>query len=514
MPTFSRVYSAQPHYLKGSIVTVEIDISKGLHSFSIVGLPDKAVEEARDRVGSAIKNSGFTSPKSKNQKLVVSLAPAQLRKTGSYFDVAIAIGYLLSSEEIIFDPSGKVFIGELSLNGDVMPVRGVLAIAHAARDAGYTEIYVPTNNAAEAALVGGLTVYPITNLLALIQHIDEQQLVINAETGKEENPYQMTACEPTVIDQSAARTPIIDFADIRGQETAKRGLEIAAAGGHNVAMYGPPGTGKTMLAKAFAHLLPSLDRDDVLEVTSIHSIAGTLRETMITNPPFRSPHHTASYVSVIGGGSDPRPGEVTLAHKGVLFMDEFPLFDSRVLESLRQPLEDRVVTITRAKGSATFPTAFMLVAAMNPPPDNATAAQIERHRRKISGPIMDRIDIWFPVEHLEYSKLSDDSLRGEDSTADVRERVMRARAIQHQRFKKWNRTIKLNAHMTVKDIDNIQLLDSVTDVLNTSAKKLKLSPRSYHRVIKLARTIADLAKAPDITESHILEALQYRPKDV
>lgn len=491
---FSRLYSAQTNALNGHIITVEVDISKSfLAAFSVVGLPDKAVEEARDRVSSAIKNSGFDNPKSAQQKIVVSLSPASLKKEGSNYDLAIALGYLLSNEDLEFDPEGKIFLGELALNGEIRPIKGVLPLVQTAKEKGFQEIFVPEQNAEEAALVGEVDIYPVKTLSEVISHLD--------------GGAKITPQNPTSWEYEQPKT-ISDFSDVAGQYEVKRGLEIAAAGGHNIAMYGPPGTGKTMLAKAFTGILPPLSEGEALEVTGIHSIAGTLRETILTHPPFRSPHNTSSYVSVIGGGAVPKPGEVTLAHKGVLFLDEFPEFDRRVLESLRQPLEDRVIQISRAKGSAVFPTNFILVAAMNPPDPNATAADIARYERKISGPIMDRIDMWVNVDHVPYEDLGKGS-EGREKSHQIARRVLEARSKQKNRFGKE----KLNSEMSAKDLANLVILSrEVEELLNTTARKLKLSPRSYHRVIKLARTIADLENSETIEQNHILEALQFRPK--
>jgi magnesium chelatase family protein len=491
---FSRLYSAQTNALQGHIITVEVDISKSfLHAFSVVGLPDKAVEEARDRVSSAIKNSGFDNPKSSQQKIVVSLSPASLKKEGSTYDLAIALGYLLSNEVLAFNPEEKIFLGELALNGELRPIHGTLPLVETAKKEGFKEVFVPYDNREEAGLISDIAIFPAKTLQEVIDHL----------LGKKQIEQQ----EKTVWSYTKPMT-VSDFSDVSGQYDVKRGLEIAASGGHNIAMYGPPGTGKTMLAKAFTGILPELSEKEALEVTSIHSIAGTLRGTVITHPPFRAPHNTASYVSVIGGGTTPKPGEVTLAHRGVLFLDEFPEFDRRVLESLRQPLEDRTVNISRAKGSVTFPTNFILIAAMNPPPHNATAADIVRYERKISGPIMDRIDMWVYVDHVPYEDLGRGGENRETSEA-VAKRVRNAREIQHKRFGEET----LNSEMSAKDIaKHITLLPEIESLLGETARTLNLSPRSYHRVLKLARTIADLEGSSSIERGHILEALQYRPK--
>src|SRR3990167_5519160 len=477
--SFSRVYSAQTHLLKGKIVTVEIDITKNtLHSFTLVGLPDKAVDESKDRMSSALKNSGFPSPKNQNQKIVISLSPADLKKEGPYFDLAIALAYLLSAGEIDFDPKGKIFLGELSLNGELQPIKGVLPLTEQAMRLGYKEIFVPFANAKEAALVKGITIYGAKSLREVIDHVSEGEKI----------QRKILPQRPTAIIHKDI-THDIDFSDIRGQESAKRGLEIAAAGGHNIALSGPPGTGKTMLARVFSHILPELSNDDILEITGIHSIVGLLEDTLVTEPPFRAPHHTASYVSMIGGGTNPKPGEVTLAHKGVLFLDEFPEFEKRVLEALRQPLKDKVC-ICRPN-------------------------DLDRYARRISGPIIDRIDLWVTVGNVDYRKLSDEVVRSE-KTHTIKDRVKQARLIQEKRFansQNTKRKIKTNSEMNVKDLSSmVKLTKEVRDLLDNSAERLALSARAYHRVIKIARTIADLENSPEVEANHILEAIQYRPK--
>lgn len=502
--SFSKIYSAQTNLLSVIPISVETDISRGLNSFSIVGLPDKAVEEARDRVSAAIKNSGFDSPKSKNHKVVISLAPADQKKEGPSFDLAIALSYLTASGDVSFNAEGKLFLGELSLDGKLRPVRGVLPIARFAKAHGFAELYVPQENVKEAALIDGLQVFGVSSLSEAIEHLSGIKKISSAPK--------------TEIDKKDLKLPT-DFSDIRGQERAKRGLLIAAAGGHNAAMYGPPGTGKTMLAKAFAGILPELSFEEALEATGIHSVAGTLSETIIIHPPFRAPHHTSSHVAVIGGGANLRPGEITLAHRGVLFMDEFPEFDRRVIESLREPLEEKMISVSRAKGTAHFPANVLLIAAMNPcpcgnygfrgKPCTCTPSSLQRYRRKLSGPIMDRIDIWLEVDRIAPSELGGE---GEGDKSEIfRKKVSRARAKQSERFT--SSKISKNSEMSARDLVGFVALEkNARDALDLAAERWGFSPRVYHRMIKVARTIADLEESENVSAAHIMEAVEYRPK--
>ncbi|MDR3519356.1 MAG: YifB family Mg chelatase-like AAA ATPase [Candidatus Pacebacteria bacterium] len=518
--SFAKVYSAQVNLLRGVIVTIEVDLSRGLHSFNVVGLPDKAVDESKDRVSGAIKNSGFTSPKAKNQKIIVSLSPADLKKEGPFFDLAIALSYMLAARDIKFNSEKKIFLGELGLDGTLRRIRGALPLAQEAKRMGFEEIYLPKENAVEAALVEGIKIFGAGSLKEVVEHIDETKKPIDKD-GKIEKIKKQITLQPQTKVSYKKETARTDFSDIRGQEGAKRGLEIAAAGGHNIAMYGPPGTGKTMLARAFSQLLPDLDIEEVLEITGIHSVAGNTEGGLVCFPPFRAPHHTSSYVSIIGGGTYPKPGEVTLAHRGVLFLDEFPEFEKRVIESLRQPLEDNIVSISRAKGTAVFPSNFILVAAMNPCPcGNSGSKQkacickpsdLDRYKRKLSGPIIDRIDLWVSVGNVDFKKLG--GVGSGEKSEKIKERVERAREIQKNRFKKFGKDITTNSEMNVKDLGTmIHLGGKVRDMLDDSAERLGLSARAYHRVIKIARTIADLENSGEIEENHILEAIQYRPK--
>lgn len=501
----ARVHTAQPGVLSGDIVTIETDLSRGLHSFSVVGLPGKAVEEAKDRVSAAIKNSGFQSPKSQNHKIVVSLSPADLKKDGPLFDLPMAVSYLLAAGLLQADLNKIILLGELALDGALRSVKGVLPVVQAAKRAGFTEVIVPVDNAKEAALVSDIAIKPATTLLEVVRHLD-----------KNRNDHQeIETKRGTIINQSWLNTHT-RLEDVRGQESAKRGLIIAAAGRHNVIMVGPPGTGKTMLARTFQGLLPPLSTDEALEVMGIHSLVGAITNEITSAPPFRAPHHTASHTSLVGGGVHPRPGEVTLAHKGVLFMDEFPEFDRRSIDALRQPLEDRLVAISRVQGTALFPADFILLAAMNPyrgsedGTTNYAASMLDTYKNKVSGPILDRIDLWLEVPHIPYDTLTEIKNKT-DETTPARELIIKARKKQKKRLA--DRGINSNANMTARDLDDIiKLSDNVRNLLKTSAQKLNLSPRSYHRLIKVSLTIADLDNSDEIKAEHVLEALQYRMK--
>lgn len=497
------VTTIQPQVLAGTVVIIEADISRGLHAFSIVGLAGKAIDESKDRVSSAIKHSGFASPKTKNQKIIISLSPADVKKDGPLFDLPIAISYLIAAEEIVTDGKERVLIGELGLDGSVRTVRGVLNCVLAAKEAGYTEIIVPSTNATEAALVEGITIYGARTLEEVIAHISAG------------NDLPTLTPQPATTISHDWYESAITLEDIKGQETAKRGLIIAAAGRHNVMLVGPPGTGKTMLARALRGLLPPLTRAEALAVTAIHSLVSG--ETDISaRPPFRSPHHTASHTALVGGGTHPKPGEITLAHHGLLFMDEFPEFERRSLDALRQPLEDRVVTISRVQGTSEFPADFILVAALNPyrgsfdgTTDLARAMQ-ETYKNKVSGPILDRIDLWLEVPHVDYDTLTSLTV-ATGETQKARQHVLHARAQAISRQETHPELPTTNANLSARHIEQtVTLHEDVKDLLKISSAKLNLSPRSYHRLIKVARTIADLEGSEDIKVPHLLEALQYR----
>ncbi|HHH12335.1 MAG TPA: ATP-binding protein [Candidatus Moranbacteria bacterium] len=501
----AKVYSAAIVGLDGEKVDVQADVSSGLHSFGIVGLPDAAVKESRDRVSSAIKNSGFRPP-NRCGRVTVNLAPADLPKSGPIYDLPIALALLAATDQLRVDWEEKMFIGELALDGTVRPVVGTLVLTLLARKLGVREVFVPEQNAAEARVVSGVRVYPLSSLRQAVEHLGGDSPL---------EPLPQIAFED--IEDVSAEVAAVDMKDVRGQEHAKRALEIAAAGGHNVLLSGTPGSGKTLMARAMPGILPKLTFAESLEITKIYSIAGQLppEVSLLKRRPFRSPHHSSSAVSLIGGGTVPKPGEISLAHHGVLFLDEFAEFPKSVLENLRQPLEDGFVSVSRARGSALFPADFVLVAAMNPcqcgyagdpyHPCACPPSQLARYRRKISGPIMDRIDLHVSVGRVKIDKLQSD--RDGEPSAAIRERVEAARRAQRRRFG----DRRTNAGMNVADIKKFCRLDREgAALLRKAIVGMKLSARSYHRLIKIARTIADLAGSEEIKSAHIAEAVGYR----